>query len=163
MLFANSELESSGFWFGLIGIFITIMSAIIASMLHVSTRLTKVELITEHNHDKINSLEEFLVHRALSQAVIKGMGSFKSPFKLNTETAKWYDFIAEELKTYYKTIGYKLSDLDLFMAISKNFGPKILKTICINHNLTGGECILGAMAVAKGMETIEFNLDNFTS
>ncbi len=68
---------------------------------------------------------------------------------IKDEVKEWYKEIANDLKVFYIRTGIRLTERELFIAIERRFGTRILKEICIPHNLNQGECLIIAMAVAK--------------
>lgn len=99
--------------------------------------------------NKITIIWNYLIRRAETEFITKGLGTINSPYIINPEVRKWYEPIAEQLHDFYAKVGVNLTNTELFAMVSKEFGEWITKNICIPHNLEAGSCILAAIAVAR--------------
>src|SRR6266404_2873497 len=84
--------------------------SIVGTIFYVINRFAKLEL-------KVDTLWDYLMRRAMSETVTKGLGSIHSPVKFTDETRSWYAGMVEDLKKYYRLIGYRHTDRELFMEI----------------------------------------------
>lgn len=98
---------------------------------------------------KVTTMWEFLMRRALSEGLEKGILTVNSPVKISDEAKKWMGDMAVELQQFYRKLGRNLSDLELAYEIERRFGDEILKKVCIPNGLYSGACLLIAMEVAK--------------
>jgi hypothetical protein len=103
---------------------------------------------------KVDTLWDFVMRRALTEGVARGLINFNSPVKISDPDIRArYAPIAQELKAFYRRAGRNMSDTDLFREISVRWGDWILKNICIQYGLVAGSCI--TIAVALAMEPDE--------
>jgi hypothetical protein len=138
------------------GVLFTILVTIGGFMWKFSSRLARIEF-------KTDTVWDFLMRRAMSEAVNKGLGTLNSPLIITEDTQKWYNDMLSELQLFYNNSGYKLNDRDLFIEVEHRFGERLLKEVCIPKELDVGACILGAIAVLKGRVAVKNNeivLDN---
>jgi hypothetical protein len=115
---------------------------ILGACYYFFNRISRIEL-------KTDTLWDFFIRRAAAEAVSKGLGTVNSDLKITDETRSWYAGMAAELKEFYRTVGVRLTDREMFMEFESRFGGRIMKEICIPHGLFSGSCILAAIAVAK--------------
>ena len=101
---------------------------------------------------KVDTMWDFQLRRAESEAVKLGIGRRNSPLKINEDTKKWFEPLEKKLKSFYQSQGCKLNNRDLAIAIEKNFGDEIASVVCIPKGLTDGSCLLIAIAVAKNKD-----------
>ena len=99
--------------------------------------------------NKLDTIWDYLIKRAETEFIIKGLGTINSPYLITAEVRSWYEPISKELKTFYIRTGVNLTSQELFVMIHKEFGDWIKDNICIPHGLESGSCILAAIAVAK--------------
>jgi hypothetical protein len=105
-------------------------------------RLGKLEM-------KIDTIWDFLMRRAMNEMVSKGLGRMNSPMVATEESKEFFSGMASELKAFYKIKGRKMKEKELLLAIEKKFGERILKEVCIPHNLTCGSCLHIAKEIAQ--------------
>lgn len=119
---------------------------------HMISRLAKVEL-------KIDTVWEFLVRRAVSEAVVKGVATINSPVRLAENAREWLEPLKSALTQFYARQGHGLTDGQLMMAIEQQFGDRIFREVCIPHGLWAGACLVLAAEIAKG-DGRQKNVDN---
>jgi len=119
------------------------MLAICEAWDHQTARIDRVET-------KINTLWEFVLRRGAAEAVIKGLGTMNSPITITDEAKAWMSGLAGPLREAYETRWKDLDDVNLAVAIEREFGDQITKEICIPHNVANAACLLIACAVARG-------------
>lgn len=100
---------------------------------------------------QVKTLWDYLMDRARTEVVTKGLGTVNSPIAVNEETRRMYDGMIGDLRAFYRRLGVKLSERELFIAITRQFGARITQEICIPYGLIAGSCI--AIAVALAQET----------
>lgn len=110
----------------------------------VAGRLSKMEL-------KVETTWDFLMRRAVSEAVMTGVAVKNSPVVVNDEAKKWMKPILGPIRDFYKSLGRKMTEYELMMEIERRFGEQILDEVCIPHGLSQGACLL--IAVQAAMET----------
>lgn len=108
----------------------------------ITTRLARLEL-------KVDTMWDFVMRRALAEGVAKGIGTLNSPFLLVDEAKVWFEPLRDDLHKFYRERGFRLSDKEMFQAIEREFGARLLVDICIPHKLYAGACVLAAIEVAK--------------
>lgn len=127
------------------GIIVSILTAIFASIFSHTQwreRFAKLEV-------KVDTMWDFQLRRAESEAVKLGIGRKNSPFKLDDKAKEWIKPLEQKLKTFFAEKGCKLSDRDLAIEIERNFGEEITSVVCIPKGLSDGACLLIALAVMK--------------
>lgn len=128
-----------------IGIIVGIITGVLSFLgaVHLNgSRSAKIEV-------KVDTMWEFLMRRALSEGLEKGVVSMNSPVVVNEEAKKWMAGMAIELQKFYRKLGRNLTDHELAFEIERHFGDQILKEVCIPNGLSGGACLLIALEVAK--------------
>lgn len=103
----------------------------------------------ESIESKLTTIWDYLIKRAETEFIVKGLGTINSPYLITDEVRSWYAPISKDLKNFYIKIGVNLTAQELFVMIHKEFGEWIKNNICIPHGLESGSCILAAIAVAK--------------
>jgi hypothetical protein len=99
--------------------------------------------------DRLDLVWDYLIKRAETEFILKGLGTINSPYLITDEVRSWYAPIAKDLKNFYNKVGINLTNRELFTMIDKEFGEWIKINVCIPHGLEAGSCILAAIAVAK--------------
>lgn len=105
-------------------------------------RFAKIEL-------KVDTIWDFHMRRAMSEAAQRGFGSLNSPFTIDTKAQEWFASLANQLRDFHARLGRRLSDSELALEIERHYGTQILKEVCIPNGLSQGACLLIAAAVAK--------------
>lgn len=116
--------------------------AAIAKMYSIGSRQAKLEV-------KVDTMWDFLMKRALSEAVSKNIASMNSPAVVSDEAKGWFAALADALKEFYRTNLVNRPDTDAMLEIEKHFSDRILKEVCIPRGLHAGECLLIALSVAR--------------
>jgi hypothetical protein len=98
---------------------------------------------------KVDALWDFVRRRAVNEFLTKGVGVSAQPPAVNPEVRKWFDSVAKELKDFYTSTGGTLADKELFLAIEREFGDRLLHEVCIPNGLSAGACVLAAMAICR--------------
>lgn len=98
---------------------------------------------------RMDVLWDFVRRRATSEFIAQKMGPSAFPPELYPEKRKFYEPLADDLKQFYNSAGSALAEPDLFGALEKIFGERIVQHVCVPLGLHAGACILGAMAVCR--------------
>lgn len=98
---------------------------------------------------KVNTVWDFLMRRAMSEAIHSGVGGLNSPFELKPAAKEWMQVMASDLRAFYAKLGRKLTDAELALEIERHFGQRILEQVCIPHGIYQGACLLIAVELAK--------------
>ena len=154
-------------WIAICGMLIALIGAAIAA----SMRFAKIEAQLDYLKEKIKELPdcekdiatikerveviwEFLMRRALSEAVKIGVATINSPVKIDPEACKWFGDMEAGLRALYEQFtGF--SDAQMMLEIERRFGEKILKEVCLPHGLFAGACLFIALEVAKRANAAE--------
>jgi len=99
-----------------------------------------------------DTMWDFLIRRAESELISKGLGTKNSPIEINENAKAYLIGLKDELRKFYRTLGRNLTDQELALEIERRYGEQILKEVCIPHGLYAGACLLIAMEVAKESE-----------
>jgi hypothetical protein len=125
------------------------LTAIFGTIIYGIYRVVKMEI-------RVNLLWDFLMRRAISEAIDKGFATINSPIKIQPHGV---NIFSEEWRNKLKGAFLnhkKMTDKELFAAIDAKFGTELLKEICITQKpvLSNGECIIIAMAIIRGNDLI---------
>lgn len=116
----------------------------------------KLELKVDTMWDNYKTAWEFQIRRAQSEAVAAGHAQMNSPITFNTETLALLAPIAPQLKAYVgKLKELSLDTYTMGLCVEKMFGQKLVNIICLPKNMKHGECLLAALCVGLGTDTIE--------
>lgn len=135
----------------LAGVLIAIIVAVIGwaeTRMSMRERFAKLEV-------KVDTMWDFQLRRAEVEAINKGMASRNSPLLINPEAMKIFNGMTEELRSFYDGFGRKLTDAELALEIEKHFGARIAMEVCLPYKMTNGECLVIAVAVAKGENKVQ--------
>ncbi len=126
-----------------------IMSGIsILSVIYLgAVKLAKLEV-------KVDTMWDFQMRRAFSEAVKTGVATMNSPLHFDQEVRENLAPIRDELQQFWKT-HHTVPMLDFIIMLETKFGDQLLKEICIPRGLSHGACLLVALAVARGVDTID--------
>ena len=105
---------------------------------------------------KVDTMWDFQMRRAFSEAVTTGVGTMNSPLKFDEQVRSTLDPLKAELQDFYK-IHETTQLMDFIIMLENNFGDRILKDVCIPLGLSHGACLLIALAVAKNTDTLELD------
>ena len=116
--------------------------SIIGTIYGVGYKMGRVEL-------KVDTMWDFMMRRATSEAVMSGVATIKSPAVVNEEAKRWMAPLIGPIREFYAKLGRRMTDNELAMEIERRFGDRILQEVCIPHKLHMGACLLIAMQAAK--------------
>ena len=155
-------------WIAISGMVIALVGAAIAA----SMRFGKIETQIDNLKEKLKEIPdcekeiavikermdvvwEFLMRRALAEAVKSGIATINSPVKIDHAACQWFENMEADLgKLYQQFTG--LSDAGMMLEIERHFGERIVKEVCVPHGVFAGACLLIALQVAKhGIVTME--------
>ena len=131
-------LEQAGIVLGIV-----VSAGSILGMVYLSAiKIARIEL-------KVNTIWEFLMQRAIGEAVQKGLADLNSPLMLTPGGRSLYsDKWIGDLQKFYRSQKFK-NDYDLALAIERQFGHEMVKDICIPNGLDKGACLVAAVEAAK--------------
>lgn len=113
-----------------------------------ATRIAKIEL-------KVDTMWSFQMRRAMSEVVEKNLGVMESPLVFNSHVIKELDPMKEALQTAYHRRWVGLTDAEMLLEIERDFGDQLIHRVCIPHNLSHGACLLLALTIAKGINSVD--------
>lgn len=100
---------------------------------------------------KVDTMWDFTLRRARSEAVVRGFADINSPITFTAVAEELIAPFAESLRDLYSSLGGpKIGDTELAVEIEVLFGQRLLNEICIPHNLYMGTCLILAIEAAKG-------------
>lgn len=128
------------------------MSALsLVGLTYIGTwRLGRMEL-------KVDTMWDFLLRRAQSEAVQKGFATMNSPMIIQDHAFDIMAPVAAQLRSFYASFSNPPDDSELALLIEREFGDKILHEVCVPHGLLMGACLPVAIAVAKGTNKVVFH------
>ncbi len=118
--------------------------SLLSTIVYVSYRMGKLET-------KVDTLWEFLLKRAMGEALFKKVGEKHSPFKVSDNARSWFSGdLVKDLRQFYIEEGVGKSDMEIFILIEEKFGNRIFEEIGIPHGVTLDCCVVAAVEIAKG-------------
>lgn len=130
-------------------IFVDIVLVIITLLISAAIAFKLDKYKFSSLESKLDTIWDYLIKRAETEFIVKGLGTINSPYLITDEVRSWYAPISKDLKNFYNKIGVTLTDQELFVMVYKEFGQWIAVNVCVPHGLENGSCILAAIAVAK--------------
>lgn len=127
---------------GILIAIVTGLGSLFTAVYLAGVKIAKLEL-------KVDTIWDFLMRRAMADAVNRGHADMNSPVVVREESKQLLAHLAGELKKWYRESWHKLDDSALLLEIEKRYGENIVNTVCIPHQLSQGVCLLIAAAVAK--------------
>ena len=106
-----------------------------------TARLAKMEV-------KVDTVWDFLMRRAVSEAINVGVAVKNSPIEVTDEAKQWMKPLLASIRDFYRETGGNLTDRELALEIERRFGEQILNEVCIPHRLSQGACLLIAIQAA---------------
>lgn len=107
---------------------------------------------------KVDTMWDFQMRRAFSEAVNTGVGTMNSPLQFVPEAMEKLECMKPALQDFWAQ--NKLLPMNEFVVkLENNFGTRIMEEVCIPLGLSHGACLLMAAAAAKNVESID--LDDF--
>lgn len=123
----------------------------IAALLKLVWRVAKLEL-------KVDTMWSFQMKRAVSETISSGVATMNSPLCFTDTAMAYLDPIKDDLVKMWKKRDNKHSDADMLLEIERRFGDELLTSVCIPRGVSHGACLLLALAIAKGGDSIELTL-----
>jgi hypothetical protein len=128
---------------------LTSIGAIVVSIVKLSFKQGALEL-------KVDTMWAFQMRRAVSEVVQTNVGTLNSPLKITADAKQRLTPIKKELETCWSTSWNKLHLCDVLMEIERLFGHRLLTLICVPCQMSHGACLIVALAVACGSDSIDF-------
>jgi hypothetical protein len=108
---------------------------------------------------KVDTMWDFQIRRGLSELVEKGIGKMNSPLVLDKALTPKVVKALDPIKGGLHEIGVKhKKDSDAMLEIEAKYGDELLRTICVPLGLSHSACLIVALAVAKGTNTVDLTL-----
>lgn len=118
----------------------------------ITVKFTRIET-------KVDTMWAFQMRRAFSEVVDTGIGTLNSPLQFKPEVMHMLDPIKDELVAFQMASTLQgRTDSETLLEIERVFGNRLLTSVCVPAGLSHGACLLLALAVAKGSDTIETDL-----
>lgn len=105
---------------------------------------------------KVDTLWDFQMRRAFSEAVSTGVATMNSPLQIKEQAKNKLDPMKQDLQKFWEE-NQNLKGIEIIMKLEAKFGDQILKELCIPLGLSHGSCLLIALAVARGVDTIDLD------
>lgn len=146
------------------------LGACIASQVAVVAELRRMNQDRMGIKNDLATVKEYLIHRAVTESILKGFGQMNSPWTLSPEYYHIYEPYKTELQALYADLAARhaaakkqLADKELFWQVARRYSAPFAATICVENGLSEGQCLLGAAYVAKGFQPVDIELDQLTS
>jgi hypothetical protein len=101
-----------------------------------------------------------LLKRGAAEGINKGLFTLNSPLKITPEARAMLTELRAPLQALYAELGPNISEQELGKEIEKRFAPEIVKKVCVPNGINLMACILIAIGVARGTDTLETILDS---
>ena len=99
---------------------------------------------------KVDTMWEFTLRRAKSEAVALGFATLNSPLLVKPETKHRMAAVLPALRdVYFNRGGKKLSNSALALELERHHGDKILKEVCIPCGMFLGACLVIAVQILR--------------
>lgn len=112
------------------------------SLVYVIRKIYQIEF-------RVELLWDFIFRRGVAEAVANGWAKMNSPMVIQNDVKTWFKPLEKDLKHLYKTKGKGLTDKRLMMLIESKMGERLLKEVCLVHNMHAGACLILALQIAK--------------
>lgn len=129
---------------------VSAVAAVVASMLSLlsvfyfgAVKLTTIQV-------KVDTMWNFMMRRATSEAVKSGFGTLNSPFMAKASVIRVVEPILSPMKDFYEADGKSLTDNDLALEVEKRWGDVILKEVCIPNQFSMGACLVLIISALRG-------------
>lgn len=119
----------------------------IGAYIHIRTILAALGV-------KVEAMWDLHTRRALQLALDTGMATRNSPLVITLEAQEYCSALRDDLTSWYAKLPKPIDDSHLMLALSKEFGSRILGDISLPGKIDHGVCLLIATAVAKGNSKI---------
>jgi hypothetical protein len=132
-------------WVALGGMGLTSGLTVLAFQWRFATRLARMEL-------KVDTVWDFLIKRARVEVVNVGWGQMQSPLVLNSATlTAIMPFVLEVVAFYGEVLRREpaIREADLFIAIERQFGDRIVEQVCIPHGVNLGACLIAVIEACR--------------
>lgn len=100
---------------------------------------------------KTNLIWDFMMRKALSEGLQKGLMTQNSPIELAPRVRPYYAGMAAELKAFYRKHQH-LDEREMFRLFEHHFGERMVKEVCVPLGLVAGACVIMAIAIAREPE-----------
>jgi hypothetical protein len=98
---------------------------------------------------KSGALIEFLYRRGIVTAVAKGRATLNSPVVVTEEAKRALEPFRGELHEINRQFGHEMTDAELALEIEMMLGDRMIKEVCIPHDINDAECWVYAVSVAR--------------
>jgi hypothetical protein len=127
--------------------------AILGVLWIAAVKLTRLEV-------KVETMWGMLLKRAIVEGVSQSLMEVHSPVRLINNSGEMLIHMADEIREFYKKNCQGMSESAAALAIEKEFGSRLVTEVCIPNNISFGICLIIALSVAKGDESLTEILDN---
>ncbi|MEY2500575.1 MAG: hypothetical protein QOI07_909 [Verrucomicrobiota bacterium] len=129
----------------------------------VIRRLKEIDKALEHlprmrvEHELI---WDALLKRGAAEGLNKGLFTLNSPLKITPEARAMLSGLQPKLVALYHELGPDISEQQLGKEIERRYAPEIVKDVCVPNGINLMSCILIAIGVARGTDTLDTVLDH---
>ena len=134
-----------------LGISILSLCSLLLFVVKASMRLGALEL-------KVDTMWGFQMRRSLSEVVSTGIGTINSPLTFAPNVLEKLNPIRDALIAWYSTFPENQSDANTLLGIERHFGDQLLELVCYPCGLSYGACLLVALAIAKGSNSVDLRV-----
>ena len=130
---------------------VAVLVPVFTALYYMVTRLSKLEL-------KVETLWDFQLRRGLFEGLDKDLLVKNSPIRITEKAKEVFRPLTPLLKDFCSKIKATVSDSDLTLLIEKEFGPVIVKSICVPLGLNHSSCLIIAAAIGRGKDEISVDI-----
>lgn len=99
---------------------------------------------------KVNTLWDYHIRHSVMTGILNDTLKVNSPIQVTEKGMEWFRDIIPELHEWYgKNGNYKLPDRDLFVALERDLGKKIISQVATPHSIHAGEAMAIAIAICR--------------
>jgi hypothetical protein len=109
--------------------------------------------------ERVNTMWQSFLTRSVAEGVKHGMLEVHSPVRLVNDSGKKLESMAPELRELYRQ-NKKATEQDLSLLIQRQYGARLLQDICLPNDIPYGVCLIVAVSVAKGEQSLTQILDD---
>ena len=133
-----------------------VIAGIVSALFYLLAAVVKIAIRYGSLSMQVQTMWEFQMRRAMTEAVYTGIGQINSPLQFTPEAIAALEPIKDRLTAFWKTLPRGASDAEALLLIENQFGAELLTYLCLPNKLSHGACLLLALTIAKGHNAISF-------
>jgi len=127
-------------------------------LLDIEQSLSDLSARVDLSNPDMRIVWAYNMRRAMLEAKDAGWGKMESPLTFYPSSLARMEPLRERLLEFHRGPGATLSDVDASLKIEELFGAELVDKVCIPSGIRNGVCLLMALCVARGVDTIDLDL-----